>query len=177
MAQLEAFGGQKDWMQQHARIQAAYSKESDRAVALLAAAFLDTQLGEALREVFVDSPVVNALLEDRGPLTTLAARIDALFCMGFMSEEFRRDMHLVRKIRNDFAHHPDVIDFNTDAIKDRCNALLPVLRKVPNFPVGSAREAYLIATSLCVFTVRHAAGSAKRPTVVPNIQVGPQVAS
>lgn len=35
----------------------------------------------------------------------------------------RNDLHLLRKIRNEFAHTPTEIDFRTPSIADRCRVL------------------------------------------------------
>lgn len=45
------------------------------------------------------------------------------FFLGKMSISIRNELHLLRKIRNEFGHSPDFIDFNTSNIKDRCKAL------------------------------------------------------
>jgi DNA-binding MltR family transcriptional regulator len=94
--------------------------ETDRGCALMAAAYLDEQLGALLRAVFVDSKIADELLEQSKPLGTFSSRIDAVFLLGLLSPAQRRDLHLIRKIRNDFGHKPDPITFEYPAIANRC---------------------------------------------------------
>ena len=83
------------------------SRESDRAAALLAAGYLDHLLGEllAVNMVVAQSQVEELLYKNgNGPLGTFSARIDLAYCLGLTSDDEYRDLNLVRKIRNDFAH-------------------------------------------------------------------------
>lgn len=44
--------------------------------------------------------------------------------MGLIAPVIRRDLHLIRKIRNDFAHSAARIDFSHDVTKARCQELV-----------------------------------------------------
>src|SRR6202008_1198062 len=48
------------------------------------------------------------------------SKIDICYLLGFISLGTHRDLHLIRKIRNDFAHSASPIDFTNDAIGQRC---------------------------------------------------------
>lgn len=116
------------WADEHNRITALYRGESDRAVAaLLAAAFLDEQLKSALQRVFIVESTSRAmaerLFEGHAPLSTFNSRIDVLFALGHVPRLIRDELYLIRKIRNEFAHHADVIDFKAGIIKDLCASL------------------------------------------------------
>lgn len=103
-----------------ADLQVALDAETDRGCALLAAAVVDDRLSELLRDVFVDDPaVVKKLLEDRGSLGNFSSRIDVCFCLGLLPRAARDDLHLVRRIRNDFAHAPRSMTFDSEAMKSR----------------------------------------------------------
>jgi hypothetical protein len=71
--------------------------ESDRAAAVLGAAYLDELLKELLRHACVNSDIAAGF-------RNLASRIDAAFSMGLIPELVRHDLHIVREIRNKFAH-------------------------------------------------------------------------
>ena len=43
--------------------------------------------------------------------------------MGLISKPCRRDLDLIRKIRNDFAHDPELISFETQSIRNRSKSL------------------------------------------------------
>lgn len=100
------------------------SDETDRGCALMAAAYLDEALKTLFREVLVqDNKIVNELFSTTGPIGTFSSRIDLAYVMGLIGKRFHRDLHLIRKIRNDFGHTAKKIDFTTASIKARCQEL------------------------------------------------------
>lgn len=95
--------------------------ETDRGCSLMAAAYLDYELGELLRGYFVDKPqIVKQMLDNNGPLTTFSSRIELSYLLGLIGEQTRRDLNLIRKIRNEFAHTSNPISFETESIRNRC---------------------------------------------------------
>src|SRR5688572_23015419 len=103
----------------------AFERESDRAAAIVAGAMLDDALLTLLRARLV--PAVDrerSILEaPNAPLGTFSARIDASFQMGLVSKELARDLHIIRKIRNQFAHEPLDTTFDTPRISDLIGAV------------------------------------------------------
>ena len=100
------------------------SPETDRGCALMAASYLDNQLTELLRQRLVDSPKVAAdLFENSRPLATFSSRIDLTYMLGLIGPKAHRDLHLIRRIRNDFGHNPNPLSFNDDPIANRCREL------------------------------------------------------
>jgi DNA-binding MltR family transcriptional regulator len=104
----------------------AYRKESDRAAAILAAAFLDDLVGQLVRERLLKDTIVSELFNSTGPLATFAARIRLAYGMGLISLRTYRDMDLVRRIRNEFAHTRTTLTFSHPSIIDRCRHLSAV---------------------------------------------------
>jgi hypothetical protein len=99
--------------------------ESDRGCALIAAAYIDSQLKELLEGYFVDDKdCVMELLGKSKPLGSFSARIDICYAMGLLPAEVYRDLHLIRKIRNDFGHNPQPISFSEPAISSRGSELV-----------------------------------------------------
>lgn len=111
-----------DWITQ---IHIEFGRESDRAAGIVAVAMLD----EALHDLFAGRLLpplkpANSLLEgNRAPIGTFSVRIDAAHQLGFISTEMARDLHLMRKIRNDFSHHAQQVTFDTPSAKDRVKEL------------------------------------------------------
>ncbi len=100
-----------------------FRHESDRAVGVLAPAYLDALLEDLLRDFFIEGKSADVLLRPDGPLGTFSSKIDAAHALGFINDDTQRDLNLIRKIRNDFAHQVDLHSFEDDPIKNRCAEL------------------------------------------------------
>lgn len=102
----------------------ALTEESDRGCALFAAAYLDKALSDLLYLSLVEGKnIEKELFEGSAPLATFSSRIKLGFYLGKLSAECRKDLDIIRKIRNDFAHHASLISFNTQSIATRCRNL------------------------------------------------------
>jgi len=116
---------------------------SDRAAAIVAAAFLDEILQELLSEFLVKDPKSDKkIFEGMGPLSTFNAKIELGFRLGLLSNWEHQTIHTVRAIRNEFAHVVDGISFDTQSIKDRCkNIVVPVSMVAPDLiPLSQSGE-------------------------------------
>lgn len=83
-----------------------FRDESDRAAVVLGAARLDIGLRHLLDAFLLPdpSPKEDPLLDGDSPLSTFSARITASHRLGLVDADTARALHLVRKIRNAFAH-------------------------------------------------------------------------
>ena len=99
--------------------------ETDRGVALVCASYLDEALKGLLMKFFITAPRVTGKLFEGGtaPLATFSARIDLAFVVGLIPKESHRGLHLIRKIRNSFAHEYQARQFRDDDISARCKEL------------------------------------------------------
>jgi len=137
--------------------------ESDRGAALLAAAYLEGTLEQALRRCLVRDELGDMLFDESGgPLGTLAAKLKLGRALGVIPELIFRDLELIRSIRNDFAHHPDRLTFDTPSVSSRCDAThtgihIRTLEKASGVkdPNWSPRELYLVAVwmAICMMEV------------------------
>lgn len=102
------------------------SRDDDRALAIVALAMIDEALSIRISVAMaVEAATVDTLLfkAGSGPLGTLSSRIDLLFCLGLLTEEERRNLHLMRKIRNEFAHDTASLSFQTPSVINRVGEL------------------------------------------------------
>jgi hypothetical protein len=98
--------------------------ESDRGCALLASAYLDDLLAQLLVAHLVDSPTTSTrVVGQSGPLGAFSARIDMAFLLGLIGRGAHHDLHMIRKIRNLFAHRPFSLAFSSPPVADRCREL------------------------------------------------------
>jgi len=102
-----------------------FEGESDRACAILAATLLDTALEALLRARLVPNASTTDSLfgGPTAPLADFSSRIDMAFRLGLISPQFARDLHIVRRIRNDFAHNISGCTFEDASVRDRVLAL------------------------------------------------------
>jgi DNA-binding MltR family transcriptional regulator len=101
-----------------------FQKESDRAAAVLGAAYLDERLEQLLRSVFVGTPrFVEELLTGQGGLATFSARISIAYATGLITLPVAQDLHLIRRIRNDFAHARTRVTFASVTVAQRVDKI------------------------------------------------------
>jgi DNA-binding MltR family transcriptional regulator len=98
-----------------------FQKESDRAAVILTASLLDETLGTLIRTFLIPcSTPKDLLFEDAtSPLSTFSAKIDMAHRLGLISSKLTRDIHLIRKIRNSFAHDIFGCDFANGSVRSR----------------------------------------------------------
>lgn len=94
---------------------------SDRAIAIVAGAFLDEVLTDLLREFLVpDAASDKKIFEGTGFLSTFSSKIEIAFRLGLVSNKEYKTLHTIRSIRNEFAHKLSELSFSTQSIKARC---------------------------------------------------------
>lgn len=90
--------------------------QSDRACGIVAASMLETVLEQVLRKRFVEGKA-EELFDVNGPLSSFSAKINIAAAMGIITKAEHRELHTVRKIRNDFAHNLNRSSFGVAPIK------------------------------------------------------------
>lgn len=129
--------------------------ESDRAAALMSAAYLDEQLKTLLnRKLVDDSKVKTRLLGNSSAIDSFSSRIDLAYLLGLIPKNFRDDLELIRRIRNEFAHTAQKMDFETDSVRSRC-FLLKSAHGTENMDAHHKflRTSIVIATKLVNFII------------------------
>jgi hypothetical protein len=102
-----------------------FDNESDRAAVILIASILEENLGTLLKSYLVPIPTSEDSLFDHAtsPLSTFSSRIDMCHRVGLISSKFARDLHIIRRIRNSFAHDIYGCNFENGSIKARIKEL------------------------------------------------------
>ncbi len=98
-----------------------FGKETDRAAVILSAAMLEQSLETLLRAYLVPVSGSDDSLFDGAyaPVSSFSAKIDLAYRVGVISTTFCRDLHLIRRIRNEFAHNIEQCSFANAAVKSR----------------------------------------------------------
>jgi hypothetical protein len=101
-----------------------FKAEGDRASVILGAARPDLGLYHLLQHALLPNPTKSDdLLEGDNPLSTFSARINACYRLGLIDAELARSLHLIRKIRNVFAHETSGSSLNSGSHRDRVREL------------------------------------------------------
>ena len=98
-----------------------FAKESDRACVILSAAMLDSSLESLLRSRLIPTSASQDDLFDgaNAPLSTFDAKINLSHRIGLISSQLCRDLHIIRRIRNQFAHDVFGCSFDNTSVRDR----------------------------------------------------------
>ena len=102
-----------------------FSKESDRAAVILVASILDEILETLIKSRLTPVPTAQDSLFDNAtsPLSSFSSKIDMAFRIGLISGKLARDIHIIRKIRNSFAHDVYGCSFENGSVKSRVREL------------------------------------------------------
>lgn len=107
------------------RFQKELGDESPRGVVLIGTAMLEEKLRELMIATLVPNPTSSDNLFD-GPNSafgSLSSKIDGAYRMGLLSNSFCRDLHVIRRIRNEVAHEPQSFRFEDPSPKNRIESL------------------------------------------------------
>jgi len=97
-----------------------FDESPDRALGIALPAILDNRITEILRTAMrQERKVADDLLKPDGALGNFAVKIDVAFMFGLISKETRRDLRLIVRIRNSFAHRVEIRTFDDPPISSR----------------------------------------------------------
>jgi DNA-binding MltR family transcriptional regulator len=103
------------------RLHLELDKESDRSLVIVAAALLDEALKQCVEKRMLPAKKKELCIFSGGnaPLSTFSSRINFCCQIGIISSALQRDLHIIRKLRNDFAHDPFDLSFENNSVKNR----------------------------------------------------------
>jgi len=106
-----------------------FKNESDRAAVVLAAAKLDYFLRATLESFLLPcSTGDDELLDADRPLSTFSSRINIAARLGLIAPDLAGALHLVRRIRNSFAHEHSGVSLAAGPHRDRLDTLVQPMR-------------------------------------------------
>ncbi|MCK1497892.1 MltR family transcriptional regulator [Bradyrhizobium sp. 188] len=86
------------------------------------------------------------LFENNGPLSTLSSRINMGYALGIYGAKARRDLNLLREIRNAFVHSIRHIEFDTPEVAQLC-ATFYCGEAIKDFKKDAPRDQYFQAAT------------------------------
>lgn len=132
---------------------------SDRSCIITSASIIDHLLLEVLRKYFVpNTGADDTLFCGNAPLGSFSSRIEMAYRIGIISKQFRSDLNVLRRMRNDSAHSIDIIAFSDRSFRDRVLCLMKSLKIMDRCPFlvappyDSIRGNFIIC---CILIVSH----------------------
>jgi len=124
------------------KFQISLRKESERGSAIVCAALLDESLREIIKAKLVALSKKKDDLFDGGnaPLESSSAKIDLAYRIGLISRDEKSSFHLIRKIRNKFAHSPEEINFESNVVKNLISELFNLNNEMLNIFANAAKR-------------------------------------
>ncbi len=95
------------------------------AFVLSSTSVLEAALQSAIQTKFrpLDKTMTERLFEGYGPISSFAAKIDLAYALDITTTEVHTDLNKIRRIRNEFAHSPDMLTLGSQRVKQLLNLL------------------------------------------------------
>ena len=126
--------------------------ESDRGCVLVGAALVERRLDDIFEHVFqrnkASKAIQKALFDSNGPLSTFSAKIKLAYALGFIRKQTFEDLEAVRRIRNDFAHSADDVDFighDASGCIEQMHCVQQFKGKMPRYSPQSEKDLAAVA--------------------------------
>lgn len=120
-----------DWVTYSAFVE-EFKGETDRAAVVLGAAKLDLVMYQILKSFLVPSASSkDELMDGDSPLGTFSSKINMMHRLGLIDSSFARALHIIRKIRNSFAHEVSGCLLQSGAHSDRVKELSLPFKHLP----------------------------------------------
>lgn len=117
--------GHGEWPDDISLLLREIESTNDRSTAIMGSSFLDHFIGLAITSRLrpISRTLQDKLFEGSGPFATFSAKINVGFALSLYEDEARHDLHLIRDIRNDFAHSMTPRRFGDIDIRKLCDQL------------------------------------------------------
>jgi hypothetical protein len=117
--------------------------EADRAVVILQASMVESILENAIAQRMrhdLKEETKKEIFEFEGPIGTFSAKITVAYALGIFGSITRRDLDLIRLMRNQFAHSRKPLKFSISVVTNVCAQLrLPDVAGVSLTPTALLR--------------------------------------
>ena len=117
-------------------------QESDRGAVIVSVALLDDLLTNLIKARLVPSVEKDDELFDSAfsPFRSFSTKVDLAYRLGLIGSNFRCSLHLLRKIRNNFAHAANINGFDQQSTQDRIRELVKINHDLLNLVVKLVKD-------------------------------------
>ncbi len=129
-------------------------KGSHRAQAITVCSLLEQDLEEAIGTHFTvdETQRIEFFGGAEGEGVTFATKINLAYALGVIEESIRAELHIIRRIRNAFAHTRDNVTFSTKQVAAACELLTLPKSVKSQLPLGrepkSAKDKFALSVQL-----------------------------
>lgn len=108
------------------------TNETDRGSIIVTAVILENNLQKLLEKKLLPPAKKSDKLFDSpyAPLSNFSAKIDITYRLGLIPDQTRESLHLIRKIRNDFAHKRIEDGFKNSSVKSRISEIFKLNKTI-----------------------------------------------
>ena len=113
-------------------INKSLSEESDRAKVIIVSCWIEEFLKIKLMNEFSkgNSKARKTLFASNGPFATFSAKINAVFCAGWVEGDVYHDIQVIRRLRNIYAHTYDPVSLDEGETRKLLESLRVPQRKI-----------------------------------------------
>ena len=115
-------------------------RKNDRALALVLGSFVDSVLEANIKARLRDTEHSADLFGERGPLGSFYWKIQIARMLGLITKDEARELDLIRKVRNHFAHKLHGGTFSEAPVRQLCAEFAVFRRNLPASKHGHPRE-------------------------------------
>ena len=131
-----------------------FSKESDRAVSILAVCLLDDMLEKIIQASYVRDPKVKTLFKNDHILQSFHSKVNIAYFSGLIPKVFYHDLQLIGEIRNKFAHAVVAdLKFSHPMIAARIDKFELGCFQIPELSVLRRRFSFVVAQIVGVLRI------------------------
>lgn len=102
---------------------ADFHAEPDRVIAVVGAAYLETMMDDLIRTAFLEGEEAQNLIRPEGALGAHLQKCQIARALDLITGVQYRDLKLIAKIRNDFAHNFSRSSFEDEPVRNYCASL------------------------------------------------------
>lgn len=108
--------------------QAEVERSTDRSAAVLGGSYLDSAITTFLeRRLIYDPKAFESFFGLRGSCGAFVPKIEFAYLSGLITKDFREDLKVIAKVRNQFAHESDIDSFDHPVIAKHLDQRLKML--------------------------------------------------
>jgi DNA-binding MltR family transcriptional regulator len=153
-----------DWKSFYVEFREQFYKRNDRAFAITCASMIEERLRWLIETKFISDLSISKrkwIFRGAGPLATFVGKVEVAFALGLIQDHLRRELLLIGRIRNKFAHSFRKVRFSNLEIAKLCDRLREFDKDMPkeNDPMKLYGQSCFLSMMVLFMSARAVPGS------------------